>query len=185
MSLKLVKHMSIGTESFYCDKILASVKNTTDIESGVIAQDSQNVYHFDNNGKDYSVVSNIVDSSKWNIKDCEKVVSKVIGRSRCRLYTKYASYESHIQLGFGSLELLHWKILAKNRLDIFSNVYEPELYEGIMVSFCALNNISVDAHIFLDGRFLIICKPMLNSVTLDACMEEATSVCEIVKNINN
>lgn len=185
MSLKLVKHMAMGKGSFYCDKILSSVKSTVDVETGVLAQDSHNVYHFANNGHDYSVVSNISDPSKWDIKNCENVVSRTIGTPRCRLYTKYASYETYIPLGFGGPELLHWKILANNRLDIFSNVYEPELYEGIMVTFCILNGISVDVHVFLDGRLLIICKPSSKSITLDECKQEAISVFEIIKNINN
>ena len=174
--IKFVGHGKVG-HSFDCKNILNTARYSKKIGSGVVGQDEDSVYHFDSNGKEYSVCSNV--TPNWSKAKCNKIVQNTL-RTTCYLRTSYVLFESHIEVGSGGPELFHWNLNKYPQDRILSNIYEPEIYEAHIIVFKELNNVQIDAHMFLSGRLLMKCAPTTQHISIDQLKNEACSLFKFI-----
>ena len=172
--MKLVKFVGHGKSRFDCKQILQGSRFSKKIGSGVVGQDEDSVFHFDENGRDFSVCSNV--STSWSKEKCNKIVQNTLRSKTCYLRTSYMLFESFIDLGAGGPELFHWNLTKYPQDSIISNTYEPEIYEAHTIIFKVFNNVQIDTHIFLCGRLLVKCAPVNQHVSIDDMENESCSI---------
>lgn len=185
--MKLIKYCGYGTYKlkYDCDNLLKTIKGFHKSEEGIVAEDEDTVYHFDLDGKTYSICSKITEENEWSKVKCVNLINKILKNSRCYINTSFVVFQDNMDLEEGGPEMLYWNINKFQRGDIISNVWEPELYDSHIIRFKEFNNIEVNVEIKECGSISIACFPIGNSVSIEDLKYEATEVKKILEDYNS
>ena len=180
--MKLVKYCGFGVYKlkFDLEYLLKTYKGIFECETGLVAKYEDTVYHFDEDCKTYSICSKVT-SPTWSKKKCADHINKVLPNTRCYLKTSYVVFEDNVNICEGGLELLHFNINKFQFPGIITNAFEPELFDYHIIRFSQMNNVELNVNIFEDGRLIITCFPVENSVSIIDMEFESKEVKNIIE----
>lgn len=178
--MKLVKYNGHGTYKlkFDCNDLLKKYKGLYLSETGVIAKDEDTTYHFDSDGKTFSICSIVTPT--WSKKKCTDKINTVLKYSNSYLKTSYVVFQDNIDLGVGGPEMLHWNINEFQCGHIISNAWEPELYDSLVLRFKKFNDVELNVEIKEDGSMSIVCFPIEKNISVDDLKNEAEQVKDVL-----